>query len=48
MSSKESDMEVLVGNKTIVQPKPAMTESALLAILEKFFGVILNLPTVNR
>ncbi|KAJ6774897.1 hypothetical protein OIU79_018142 [Salix purpurea] len=37
MSSKESDMEILVGNKTIVQPKPAMTESALLAILEKFF-----------
>ncbi|KAF9682006.1 hypothetical protein SADUNF_Sadunf05G0062400 [Salix dunnii] len=48
MSSKESDMEVLVGSKTLVQPKPAIIESALLAILEKFFDVILNLPTVNR
>ncbi|XP_011022003.1 PREDICTED: transmembrane protein 53-like [Populus euphratica] len=48
MSSKESDMEVLVGSKTLVEPKPAITESALLAILEKFFDVILNLPTVNR
>ncbi|KAL3591691.1 hypothetical protein D5086_010331 [Populus alba] len=48
MSSKEPDSEALVGSKTHVEPKPAITESALLAILEKFFDVILNLPTVNR
>ncbi|KAJ6917794.1 hypothetical protein NC651_012085 [Populus alba x Populus x berolinensis] len=35
MSSKESDMEALVGSKTHVEPKPAITESALLAILGK-------------
>lgn len=48
MSSNESDMEVLVGSKTFVEPKPALTESALLVILEMFFEVVLNLPTVNR
>ncbi|KAG6517828.1 transmembrane protein 53-like [Zingiber officinale] len=29
-------------------PKPAVTESALLVVLEKFFKVVLNLPTINR
>uniref|UniRef100_A0A2C9UYI3 Alpha/beta hydrolase fold-3 domain-containing protein n=1 Tax=Manihot esculenta TaxID=3983 RepID=A0A2C9UYI3_MANES len=48
MSSNESNMEVLVGSKTLVEPKPAATEAALLVILEKIFEVILNLPTVNR
>lgn len=48
MSSTESNMEVLVGSKTLVEPKPAATEAALLVILEKIFEVILNLPTVNR
>ncbi|XAR64018.1 hypothetical protein NMG60_11024210 [Bertholletia excelsa] len=28
--------------------KPAVTESALLLILEKFFEVVLNLPAINR
>lgn len=31
-----------------LDPKPAVTEAALLLILEKFFQVILNLPSVNR
>lgn len=43
MGSNESNVEVLVGSN-----KPAATEAALLLILELFFGVILNLPTVNR
>ncbi|KAB5548044.1 hypothetical protein DKX38_011450 [Salix brachista] len=47
-TSKESDMEVLVGRKTFMEPKPAIAESALLAVLEKFFDMILNLPVVNR
>ncbi|XP_021682843.2 uncharacterized protein LOC110666596 isoform X2 [Hevea brasiliensis] len=46
--SHESNVEVSVGSKTLVEPKPAATEAALLVILEKFFEVILNLPTVNR
>jgi hypothetical protein len=31
-----------------MEPKPAIAESALLAVLEKFFDVILNIPMVNR
>ncbi|KAJ6421799.1 hypothetical protein OIU84_029069 [Salix udensis] len=41
-------MEILVGRKTFMEPKPAIAESALLAVLEKFFDMILNLPVVNR
>lgn len=41
-------MDALVGTKGVVAPKPAATEAALLVVLEKFFEVILNLPTVNR
>ncbi|EEF49624.1 transmembrane protein 53 [Ricinus communis] len=48
LNSRESSVEVSVGRKTFVEPKPAATEAALLVILEKFFGVVLNLPTVNR
>ncbi|KAM5556264.1 transmembrane protein 53 [Rosa sericea] len=39
--ASESGTDVLV-------PKPAVTEAALLLVLEKFFEVVLNLPTVNR
>lgn len=49
MASNDShEEEVLVSNKTDGEPKAAVTEVALLLILEKFFEVILNLPTVNR
>ncbi|GMG98917.1 hypothetical protein Nepgr_000757 [Nepenthes gracilis] len=34
--------------KTAMEQKPAVMEVALLAILELFFEVVLNLPTVNR
>ncbi|MQL93797.1 hypothetical protein Taro_026434, partial [Colocasia esculenta] len=30
------------------EPKPAVAETALLTLLEKFFEVVLNLPSVNR
>ncbi|KAM4109240.1 hypothetical protein ACB094_03G105100 [Castanea mollissima] len=46
--SNESGMKVLVGSKEVVEPKPAVTEAALLLVLEKFFEVVLNLPKVNR
>lgn len=41
-------MDVLVDSTGVVAPKPAVTEAALLLVLEKFFEVVLNLPTVNR
>lgn len=44
----ESNIDDLVGGKAVVEPKPAVTETALLLILEKFFEVVLNIPTVNR
>lgn len=47
VSLNESGKEVLV-SKEVVEPKPAVTEAALMLVLEKFFEVVLNLPTVNR
>ncbi|KAG6601980.1 Transmembrane protein 53, partial [Cucurbita argyrosperma subsp. sororia] len=41
-------MEVPIGSKEDIVPKPAVTEAALLLVLEKIFGVVLKLPTVNR
>lgn len=41
-------MDVLVDSTGVVAPKPAVAEAALLLVLEKFFEVVLNLPTVNR
>ncbi|XP_038875313.1 transmembrane protein 53 [Benincasa hispida] len=41
-------MEVSFSNKENIEPKPAVTEAALLLVLEKIFGVVLKLPTVNR
>lgn len=48
VSPSEAGMEVLVGRNQILEVKPAVTEAALLAVLEKLFDVVLNLPTVNR
>ncbi|KAE8023024.1 hypothetical protein FH972_008777 [Carpinus fangiana] len=48
ISSNESGMEVLVGGNQAVELKPAVTEAALLVVLEKLFEVVLNLPTVSR
>ncbi|KAL3824289.1 hypothetical protein ACJIZ3_020318 [Penstemon smallii] len=44
-SNKE---EVTVGTRTTIEVKPALTEAALLLILEKFFGVVLRHPSVDR
>ncbi|MBA0750958.1 hypothetical protein Gogos_002332 [Gossypium gossypioides] len=46
--SVEPGMGTLVGKKEVSEPKPALTEAALLVVLEKFFGVVLNFPGVNR
>ncbi|KNA14614.1 hypothetical protein SOVF_105800 [Spinacia oleracea] len=35
-------------SRTVSELKPAVTETALLVLLEKFFKVVLNLPPVNR
>ncbi|KAJ7942628.1 transmembrane protein 53 [Quillaja saponaria] len=48
VSSNESVTEVSVDRVEAGEPKPAITEIALLVLLEKFFEVVLNLPTVNR
>ncbi|KAK3019048.1 hypothetical protein RJ639_003743 [Escallonia herrerae] len=44
----EQGLEVSGGTKSLVEAKPAITETALLLVLEKFFEVVLNLPAVNR
>uniref|UniRef100_A0A3Q7EVJ5 Uncharacterized protein n=1 Tax=Solanum lycopersicum TaxID=4081 RepID=A0A3Q7EVJ5_SOLLC len=43
-----NDRDVSIEAKTSVETKPAVTEEALLLVLEKFFEVVLNLPTLNR
>lgn len=46
LSNRHTD--VTRESNTSVETKPAVTEAALLLVLEKFFEVALNLPTVNR
>lgn len=48
MTLSDKDTDVTIEAKTSVETKPAVTEAALLLVLEKFFEVVLNLPTVNR
>ncbi|GLT30935.1 hypothetical protein SLA2020_057080 [Shorea laevis] len=45
--SSEPDIGVPAGGRSVAEPKPAATEAALLLILENFFKVVLNLPSVN-
>ncbi|KAH6831374.1 alpha/beta-Hydrolases superfamily protein [Perilla frutescens var. hirtella] len=47
-SAIERDTEVKVGTRTTIEVKPAITEAALLLLLEKVFGVVLNHPSINR
>lgn len=47
-NSNISDLAVSATANSVAEPKPAATETALLLILEKFFKVVLNLPSVNR
>ncbi|KAI3472535.1 hypothetical protein Pfo_030686 [Paulownia fortunei] len=44
----EPDAGLTVGTRTSIEVKPALTEAALLLVLEKFFGVVLNYPSINR
>ncbi|ONK79751.1 uncharacterized protein A4U43_C01F9700 [Asparagus officinalis] len=48
LSSNNSGMSALVESKSSGEPKPAVAEIALLAVLEKFFEVVLNLPSISR
>ncbi|XP_021735466.1 transmembrane protein 53-A-like [Chenopodium quinoa] len=47
-ASCDSDEEDSVVARSVNELKPAVTETALLVFLEKFFKVVLNLPPVNR
>jgi len=46
--SDESGIKVSIGSEDDLGLKPAVTEAALQLILRKFFGIILDLPSVNR
>lgn len=48
VSPNGSGLGVLVGTEATMESLPAVTETALLVVLEKFFKVVLNLPNVNR
>ncbi|KAL1556462.1 transmembrane protein 53-A-like [Salvia divinorum] len=44
----EPKTEITIGTRTSIEVKPGMTEAALLLLLEKVFGVVLNHPSINR
>ncbi|KAL5721310.1 hypothetical protein ACHQM5_004969 [Ranunculus cassubicifolius] len=48
ITSNGSGLGVVVGKETTMESIPAFTETALLAVLEKFFKVVLNRPKINR
>ncbi|KAL2939023.1 Transmembrane protein 53 [Bienertia sinuspersici] len=48
ITSCDSAKEGSIVARTVNEPKPAVTETALLVLLEKFFEVVLKLPPVNR
>ncbi|XP_047967230.1 transmembrane protein 53-like [Salvia hispanica] len=47
-SGTEPKTGVTIGNRTTIEVKPGMAEAALLLLLEKVFGVVLNHPSINR
>ncbi|KAM7463260.1 hypothetical protein LguiA_031381 [Lonicera macranthoides] len=47
-AANEPGVQASSGARTVVEARPAITEAALLLVLEKFFKVVLNLPSVNR
>ncbi|GMP92313.1 hypothetical protein CsSME_00042590 [Camellia sinensis var. sinensis] len=47
-SSNEPGVNLSIGATTVAEARPAVTEAALLLVLEKFFEVVLNLPKINR
>ncbi|CAN4123713.1 unnamed protein product [Withania somnifera] len=48
MTLSDRDTDVTIDAKTSAETKPAVTEAALLLVLEKFFEMVLHLPTINR
>ncbi|XP_008810914.2 transmembrane protein 53-like [Phoenix dactylifera] len=46
--SNGSGSDMMVAADAGLKPKPSVMEVALLAALEKFFEVVLNLPAINR
>ncbi|RWW32732.1 hypothetical protein BHE74_00001878 [Ensete ventricosum] len=48
VGSNDSGNGMMDTGDSSLGPKPAVAESALLVVLEKFFEVVLNLPAVNR
>ncbi|XP_051144051.1 uncharacterized protein LOC127260375 [Andrographis paniculata] len=46
--SAANDSGVTVGSRTSIEVKPAFTEATLLVLLEKFFGVVLDHPSIKR
>ncbi|XP_048492334.1 uncharacterized protein LOC104902544 isoform X2 [Beta vulgaris subsp. vulgaris] len=48
LSTSCDSAEGSVVARTVIEPKPAVTETALLVLLENFFKVVLNIPPVNR
>ena len=46
--SAEPGVTLSLGTKTVTEVKPAVTEAALLLVLENLFEVVLNLPLINR
>ncbi|KAG1359516.1 transmembrane protein 53 [Cocos nucifera] len=48
LGSNGSGSDMMVTADAGMKPKPAAMEVALLAVLEKFFEVVLNLPAINR
>ncbi|CAL9149774.1 uncharacterized protein LOC135617494 [Musa acuminata AAA Group] len=48
VGSNDSGKGMMDTGDSSLGPKPAVAESALLVVLEKFFEVVLNLPAINR
>ncbi|KAH7669220.1 alpha/beta-Hydrolases protein [Dioscorea alata] len=46
--SNGAGLSMMVHSNSKFDQKPALAETALLAILERFFGVVLNIPSINR
>ncbi|KAJ0966862.1 hypothetical protein J5N97_023779 [Dioscorea zingiberensis] len=44
----DTGLNLLVSSGSKLDKKPAFAETALLAILQRFFEVVLNLPSINR
>lgn len=48
MSSNVTGRGTTTADGSYGDPKPTVTETALLVALKKFFEVVLDFPTINR